>query len=312
MQWLEKIFDVFSKRPRPTEDPIVEIPESFRKRILMWSAEVFSNKQYRGYGSNHIDEFWAEIHRILKYRHAEFQLTEGYVESPGEDCLPFLITCQTDYFLDFLEDIFRVDCLFHVPKPENDMVKEINYFFELDKLSYFLTDYITERVKSKHLGPASETIQVVSYPRVACRGNQIAYTQALVPALELLQRTYFRSANNEFLEALEHYRKGEYEDCLTKCGSTFESVLKVLCDRKGWPYRQNDTASTLVKTFLNYTSLENYFEPLLMILPTLRNKLSSAHGAGTTTNNVPQHRAQYAINCTASAILLLVYEAGEK
>ena len=32
--------------------------------------------------------------------------------------------------------------------------------------------------------------------------------------------------------------------------------MKILCERKGWPYNQTDTASTLVKTILSNTQLE--------------------------------------------------------
>lgn len=312
MQWLDKIFDVFSRRPRPTEEPLPEVSGTFRNRVLMWCPEVFGNRQSEGFGQDFTHDFWTEIHRTLRYRKASFQLSEEYTGSPAEDAIRFLLACSTENFLDFLEDIFRVECLFHVHKPTEDMVNELNRFFEIDGLPYFLTDYVTERVKSRLYGQECEAINVVSYPRVAIRGNQLVHDQAIVPALELLQRNYFRSANSEFLEALEDYRKGDYGDSLTKCGSAFESVLKVLCERRGWPYKQSDTASMLVKTLLNNTGLENYFEPLLMILPTLRNKLSKSHGAGTASIHVPQHIAQYAINTTASAILLMVYEAGEK
>jgi hypothetical protein len=66
----------------------------------------------------------------------------------------------------------------------------------------------------------------------------------------------------------------------------------------------------LIKTVLTNTSLENYFEPLLIIIATLRNKMSTAHGAGSTPRQVPRHLAQYALNITASAMLMLVQESG--
>jgi hypothetical protein len=98
------------------------------------------------------------------------------------------------------------------------------------------------------------------------------------------------------------YRKGDISDCLTKCGSAFESVLKVICDRKGWAYQQTDTAKVLVSIVLPHTSLESYFESLLMIIATLRNKLSSAHGAGTAVKQPARHIAQYTLNATACAM----------
>jgi hypothetical protein len=88
-------------------------------------------------------------------------------------------------------------------------------------------------------------------------------------------------------------------------------VLKILCQRKGWPYNESDTASALVKIVLTNTRLENYFEPVLMIVATLRNRLSSSHGAGPAARTVPRHLARYALNATASAVLLLAEETGE-
>jgi hypothetical protein len=126
--------------------------------------------------------------------------------------------------------------------------------------------------------------------------------------LNLLAQPHFQGANREFRAALEDYRKGDIGDCLAKCGSAFESVLKVICDRRGWAYSQNDTASALIKTVLSKTALDGYFEQLLIIVATLRNRMSSAHGSGTVPRTPPRHVAQYAVNVTASAILLLVDE----
>ena len=54
-----------------------------------------------------------------------------------------------------------------------------------------------------------------------------------------------------------------------------------------------------------------YFESTLMIVATLRNRLSTSHGAGVGRRQVPRHLAKYALNVTASAILLIAEEAGE-
>ena len=87
--------------------------------------------------------------------------------------------------------------------------------------------------------------------------SETLHKSAINPALQLLAQPHFAGANTEFLGALEDYRKGDIGDCLVKCGSAFESVLKVICDRKGWPYNQTDTASTLVKTVIANTSLSS-------------------------------------------------------
>ncbi len=142
------------------------------------------------------------------------------------------------------------------------------------------------------------------------RENDVLHGQVLAPVLVLLRRPEFAAANAEYLEALEDYRKGDLGDCLTKCGSAFESVMKVLCHEEQWPYSDNDSVSSLIKVILDNTSLESYFEQTLIIVATLRNRLSTSHGAGTGSREVPHHLANYALNATASAILLLSEEVG--
>jgi hypothetical protein len=87
--------------------------------------------------------------------------------------------------------------------------------------------------------------------------------------------------------------------------------MKIICDRKHWKYKQTDPAKDLIKAILPHTSLGGYFEQLLIIVATLRNRLSSSHGAGTIIKQPPRHLAQYALNATASAVLLLAQETGE-
>jgi hypothetical protein len=142
------------------------------------------------------------------------------------------------------------------------------------------------------------------------RESEVIHSTAMEPALQLLRNPGFATANAGFLTGLEDYRKGDYSDCLTKCGSAFESFMKIVCDKKSWAYKQTDTAATLIKTILPNTTLEGYFEQQLMIVATLRNKLSSAHGGGTTVKVVSRQLAQYATNITASAMILLAAEAG--
>jgi hypothetical protein len=145
---------------------------------------------------------------------------------------------------------------------------------------------------------------------VIARESEVIHSRVIEPVLKLLQHPAFRSANAEYLEALEDYRKGDFGDSLTKCGSALESVMKVVCDHKKWSYQQKDTASILVKTILERSTLENYLEPGLILVATVRNKMSKAHGAGVQTRVVPRHLAAYALNSAAAAILLLATEAG--
>ena len=178
----------------------------------------------------------------------------------------------------------------------SQLVDAINEFFKADHLPYLLIDFVH----------GQESIDV--YPQIIRRDSEALHETAIEPALKLLTRPVFASANQEFLEALKDYRNGDHRDCVTKCGSSFESVMKIICDQKRWSYQQNDAAVTLLGNILPRTNLESFFEQPIMLVATIRNRLSSAHGAGPEQREVAPHVAHYAINATASAILLLVEE----
>lgn len=314
MSIFTRIFDVFSRRSGSLASSGCDVPTATRNRVVLWCNEAFSNSRTQDSSGDYSSEFWHQVHRLLRYRHGRFQLYGGArpPASPVEDSVAFLTTCRGEEFLDFLEYIFHVDCLFHVALPENQLVDELNDLLRQDDLPYHVTNMAKETVEETINGRKAKVVKTVAYPRVIMRENDVLHSETIVPALTLLQRPAFKTANVEYLEALEDYRKGDFGDSLAKCGSCFESVLKILCDRKGWPYRQTDTASSLVRTVLDNTSLDNYFEPVLMIVATLRNRLSKSHGAGPSMRKVPRHLARYALHASAAAILLLLEESGEQ
>jgi predicted nucleic-acid-binding protein len=213
--------------------------------------------------------------------------------------------------LDFLEDIFNNEPFRHVNSGDRNIVDELNTILRQDNLPYTMTHFVWEDLEIQsdmfqgHMGH-----QVRSYPKVILKESEVLEQQAIEPVLELLSQPHFASANKEFLAALEDYRKGDIGDCLVKCGSSLESVMKVICHKKSWPYKQTDTAGTLAKTVIANTTLDNYFEPLLIGVATIRNKMGTAHGGGTTITEPARHIAQYALNMTASAMLMLTQETG--
>jgi hypothetical protein len=314
MSWLNRIFDVFSRRNKVSLPIAHNIPNTFRNRVLLLCKEILNSHSEYG-RSDYMSMFWDQIHLFLQYRHGTFRLsdTRYFPASTTEDAIAYLVDCTGEEFLDFLEYIFRVDCFVYVDLPDNQLVEKLNDLLRIDDLPYYITDFVKDTVKenTSSLGNQEATIvKALSYPKVIMRENELVHNQSIKPVLELLQCPQFSSADSEFLDALEDYRKGNFGDCLTKCGSALESVMKILCERKGWPYNQTDTASTLTKTILGNTQLESYFESVLIIVATLRNRLSKSHGAGTTQRKVPPHLARFSINATASVILLIVDEAG--
>lgn len=263
MSRFRSIFDVFSRRPESSEKPVHDIPESTRNRVLLWCNEVFSNER-SDYGTgDYRPEFWEGVHRHLLYRHGRLQLSAHTPRSRAEDAIAFLATCPGEQFLDFLEYIFRVECYFHVAMPEERVVEELNELLRQDDLPYHVTEFIKEEVADDGTSPfpfrGGTVIKTVAYPTVILRESEVLHAEAVAPALKLLQRPQFKNANAEYLEALEDYRKGDFADSLTKCGSAFESVLKILCKTKSWTYQETDTAKSLVNTLLANSNLPSYF-----------------------------------------------------
>lgn len=130
----------------------------------------------------------------------------------------------------------------------------------------------------------------------------------LEPALAVLAKPRFEVANEEFRSAVNDYREGDYADCLTKCGSAFESVLKVICRSNDWSFVRTDAA---VKTVVRKCpTLVPFFERPLMLIAMMRNEMSAAHGGGDKPRAPRRSVARYAVASTAAAIGLLVSESG--
>jgi hypothetical protein len=311
---LASIFDVFSKRNSEMVAPSTELTVEFRRKIIMFCQDVFSNETSWPGGRDYTGQFWDEIHQALRLRHGKFQLSDrARGHSPTEDLITYLLECPDEEFLDFLEYIFKVDSFGRIQSDANEVVSQINVLLASDGLPFELTDKVTERTiepvnEYPFFGREMEVEKTLAYPRVISKENLVTHASMLGPVLTLLADPRFRAANSEYREALERFRKSDYGNCLVHCGSAFESVMKVICHEKGWAYSQQDSASKLLKTIIPRTNLGGYFEQPLIIVATLRNRLSKAHGAGTATKAVPRHVARYALNATAAAIILLTDE----
>ena len=308
-----QIFGVFSKRSEASDRAVRPLTSEFKSRVLLLCNTTFSDYIHRpNYPT--IREFWEDIHTKLQYLHGRPTLTGKRVASVAEDAINFLLQCSDEHFLDFVEMIFQI----HGVAGDSALVNSINTFFDVDSLPYRLTDHVyspVKRIPASEMGLPSgnsdggiraSTLEL--YPQVICLESEVLHVNAIEPTLTLLSGPAFSQANAEFREALKDYRKGDYRDCVTKCGSSFESVMKVICDRKKWPYQQTDTVSKLLKTILQQSTLDSFYEQPIMLIATIRNRYSTAHGAGTQQKTVSKHVANYVINATASAILLLVDE----
>lgn len=106
---------------------------------------------------------------------------------------------------------------------------------------------------------------------------------------------------------------GRNKEAVTEAAKSFESVMKVILNKRQWTHSPNDPAKKLIEALyangLIPTFWQNHFTGLRQMLenaiPTPRNK-NSAHGQGTIPTTVPDHMAGYTLHMTASTIVFLV------
>ena len=285
------INDIFSKRGKPLPDVFQTdyIPDTLRNQVLwIWKESLwFLNTEYHS-----LDRLGnpvlAEIHHIICREQGLPYLCDKHISQEADLVRALLRHENNDIVLDIIELSFG--CLgtlddHRITRKRKQCIDELNHRFKEAGVGYqFDMD-------------ANKLISV---------DNLVTHQVIIRPTLQLLAGPDYKTANQEYLDAFDDFKKSDYDDCLAKCGSCFESVMKIVCDKKGWPHSQNDTASTLLNTIISKTGMPPFFEGPLIVIATMRNKLSSAHGSGTQPQQVPEHFARYALNATASAILLIV------
>jgi len=142
--------------------------------------------------------------------------------------------------------------------------------------------------------------------------SELIHLKVVKPALRLLNQKMYAGPQDEFLKAHEHYRHGNAKEALNECLKSFESLMKSICEKRNWTYKNKATAKDLIQVCLdnnlipsfwqqNFTSLRSMLESSI---PTGRNNLSG-HGQGTETTIVPDHLVAYMLHMTASAIVFL-------
>ncbi|MDL2005454.1 MULTISPECIES: STM4504/CBY_0614 family protein [Vibrio harveyi group] len=135
------------------------------------------------------------------------------------------------------------------------------------------------------------------------------HSEVTKPALFFL--TDFDGARAEFLNAHEHYRHGRYEECLTDCNKSLESLLKQICEEQSWAYRKG-TVNALIPVCMANDLFPSYLQTQFSSLSTLitqgvstiRNN-EGGHGQGSEIREIPLPLVSYVLHLTASNILFL-------
>jgi hypothetical protein len=185
-----------------------------------------------------------------------------------------------------------------------------------EAIGYEFTDYVTREVqKPDNVTPGGKgkmgTFIEYDYPEVIEKHEEYTHDAIVKPCLAVLADPIFKVANSEMLNAHEHVRKGNLNDAMTCCGAAYESVMKTILDKKGWPYDPKDTCASLVDICVREGLLPGYYAEAFKAPGRIRNNLSSAHGRGPTPTHTanPEH-VDYMIHVSSANILLLVKLAG--
>lgn len=292
------VFDLFSKRQKRLRGEITDIysydslPEQIKIQILHIIKDAMID------GSNYFFEgnCYSQIVKIMRKEIGVFKLVK-YPESDQEELFKYFLECvNVELALDVVELCFiSIDDWVRKKNREpnmaaDDAIKELN-----------------QRFREAGIGYQYENRQIIRID------SQLVHSEVVKPALFLLSQNLYENAEQEFLVAHKHYRNERYQECLTSCAKAFESVMKIICEKRKWEYSQNDTASKLIDIVLKKelipAHLLTQFNALRSLLesgiPTVRNK-QAAHGQGAKKIEVPGYLASYLLHQTASTILMLV------
>lgn len=295
-----KVADLFSKRMQEARGELPDvyvydrIPSELKEQIIYLYRDVFvpSNGSLTGEGLKVL----SELHDLLA---REYGLA-GLPNCPSHKGLfvePYLRQLgNVERILDLVEVLFGLampligselrEHHFNGSFDPDSVLAELSYRFRRAGVGYRLEGGKIVRVDSEHL-----------------------HSEAVQPVLELLQKSVFHTVNDEYRAAHSYYREGDYEAVLTEANKSFETMLKVICEKKGWIYDKNGTASKLISTVIDNGLLPKFYSQQLNDvmksgIPTVRNK-DGAHGQGAEKREVPQYVAEYVLHLTATTLLML-------
>lgn len=237
--------------------------------------------------------FWSYIVETMRKEKGVFRLGDKYENWSEEYCNWLLTEKEIDYVLDGVELAMHAISGFKGEYQQDEFVSlngELNARFDEAGIGF---QFVSGKI-----------IQI---------DQQIIHKEIVLPALQLLHDKRFAGGNNEYLDAHQFYRNGDFESCLIECGKALESVLKVLGTERKWGINPNDTASKLIAAAFSLGFVPMYmqaqFTALRSVLesgtPVVRNKMAG-HGAGGQVRQVDRHLAAYQLHQTAAAIVFLI------
>ena len=323
-------YELFSKRQQRMQGEIPDtyqyetIPDELRVQIFYIWGKMWGTPDY-----NDFEELQLSRLAIDAYKSIETTLCEEYGvlhldggDVSNEDGYGFywvvrdflLKTEDTDKVIDIIEVSFRyIDQVIQTKLPVSaagvlgSAIGTSHRYISPDSISPDeAIDQLNRRFRQHSVGYQYESGLIVKVD------SQYIHSEVVKPALMFLSDPIYEGANEEFLNAHEHYRNDRYKECLNDCLKAFESCLKIICQKRDWSYGEKDTANRLIEIVFDHDLIDSHMKSHFTALgstlrsgvPTVRNRLSG-HGQGPKEIVVPEYIASYILHLTASNVLLL-------
>lgn len=301
-------FDLFSKRQKRLRGDVPDvytydgIPNSLRVQIVhIWTDTLGNGSQWYEGQVRHAYEFIVNTlcreYGVFKLPGAEDYGNRDYINELANF---FLQVKSVEKALDAIELSFRVI---------DRSTREWSYLSRRNasEIADGAISELNDRFKEHGIGfqfIGGEIIRVDS---------ELIHSEAVKPALRLLNSKNYSGAQQEFLSAYEHYRHKKNKEALNDCLKSFESTMKAICDKRKWQYQSNATAKALIQVCFDNELVPSFWQQQLSSLrsmlessiPTGRNKLSG-HGQGSNPVVVPDYLTAYMLHMTASTLVFLV------
>ncbi len=294
------VTNLFFKRAKKERGELPDIyqydklPEKLKIQIVhIWKGSI--GEDYSNiYDSSDNIKYYENVYNILCKELGVFQLGVGntYFQQIGNY---FLKDDDVEISLSIIElMMWCIDAYYK------------NKYYSKDDFQKII-DELNERFKENGIGYQYENKKIIRID------SQYLHTEAVKPALTLLGNPIYQGAQQEFLNAHEHYRHQRYQEAMIDCLKAYESTLKIILKKRKWEYKDTDTADALTGKIMQKGLIPDYWQQYFKSLkntltsgvPTARNK-EAGHGQADEIRNIPDYLASYILHITASAIVFLI------
>jgi len=279
------VFELYSKRKKAREEAgkpqllkYDELPTELRVQVIHIWREAIGPCEYYGGTETRSWQRWEYMRNVMRRELGRFALAE-YAEHPREECERFLLSPDTnvDEALGIIELTFM--CV-------DQVVRKLNPY---ERSETGITQDPDGAICELNTRFREHAVGYRFEGKIIRADSEYLHSQTVGPAIQLLHAEGFKGAEDEFMEAHQNYRKGDFATAINKANHAFETTIKTICDRmkRGLPKKLNakDLLDHCFAKGLIPAHMQSHFGALRSTLesglPTLRNITPGVgHGKG--------------------------------